>query len=78
MKINGKEINQKESTKYMTTNTPLFAIGFKDNNVGTRSPKRKIQYDKVIDCLGTYKIPIDLHKDVQAIITLYVVEGNTK
>lgn len=40
--------------------------------------KRKIQYDKVIDCLGTYKIPIDLHKDVQAIITLHVVEGTTK
>lgn len=40
--------------------------------------KRKMQLDKVIDCLGTYKIPIDLHKDVQAIITLYVVEGNTK
>ena len=33
---------------------------------------------KAIDCLGTYKIPIDLHKDVQAVITLYVVEGNTK
>lgn len=40
--------------------------------------KRKIQYDKVIDCLGTYKIPIDLHKEVQAIITLHVVEGNSK
>lgn len=40
--------------------------------------KRKIQYDKVIDCLGTYKIPIELHKEVTAIITLYVVEGNTK
>jgi len=40
--------------------------------------KRKMQLDKTIDCLGTYKIPIDLHKEVQAIITLYVVEGNTK
>ena len=40
--------------------------------------KRKMQLDKAIDCLGTYKIPIDLHKDVQAVITLYVVEGNTK
>lgn len=40
--------------------------------------KRKIQYDKAIDCLGTYKIPIDLHKEVQAIITLHVVEGNNK
>ena len=40
--------------------------------------KRKIQYDKVIDCLGTYKIPIELHKEVTAIITLYVIEGNNK
>ena len=38
--------------------------------------KRKILYDKVIDCLGTYKIPIELHKEVVATITLYVVEGN--
>ena len=40
--------------------------------------KRKMLLDKDINSLGTYKIPINLHKDVQAIITLYVVEGNKK
>ena len=40
--------------------------------------KRKIQYNKTIDCLGTYKIPIELHKEVTATITLYVVEENNK
>ena len=40
--------------------------------------KRKIQYNKTIDCLGTYKIPIELHKEVTATITLYVVEDNNK
>jgi ribosomal protein L9 len=30
--------------------------------------------DKEIDALGTYKIPIQLHKEVTALITLYVVE----
>ncbi|MDD3191328.1 MAG: 50S ribosomal protein L9 [Bacilli bacterium] len=36
--------------------------------------KRKIIMDKDVDALGTYKIPIQLHKEVTAIITLYVVE----
>lgn len=36
--------------------------------------KRKIMLDKDIDALGTYKIPIQLHKAVTAQITLYVVE----
>lgn len=36
--------------------------------------KRKIISDKEIDALGTYKIPIQLHKEVMATITLYVVE----
>lgn len=36
--------------------------------------KRKIVYNKEIDSLGTYKIPIQLHKEVIAEITLYVVE----
>lgn len=40
--------------------------------------KRKIQYSKTIDCLGTYKIPIELHKEVIATITLYVIEENNK
>ena len=46
----------------------------KQNNI--ELDKRKILYDKVIDCLGTYKIPIELHKEVIATITLYVIEGN--
>lgn len=36
--------------------------------------KRKILFDKDIDALGTYKIPIQLHRDVLATITLYVIE----
>lgn len=36
--------------------------------------KRKILYDKDIDALGTYNIPIQLHHEVQATITLYVTE----
>lgn len=36
--------------------------------------KRKILHDKEIDALGTYKIPIQLHKDVLATITLHVIE----
>ena len=36
--------------------------------------KRKIMYDKDIDALGTYEIPIQLHHDVIAKFTLYVVE----
>ena len=50
---------------------------FKNQN-NIELDKRKIQLDKVIDCLGTYKIPIDLHKEVRATITLYVVEVNQK
>ncbi|MFA6627009.1 MAG: 50S ribosomal protein L9 [Bacilli bacterium] len=40
----------------------------------TELDKRKIIMDKEIDGLGTYKIPIQLHKEVTALITLYVVE----
>lgn len=40
----------------------------------TELDKRKIIMDKEIDALGTYKIPIQLHKEVTALITLYVVE----
>lgn len=36
--------------------------------------KRKILADKDIDALGTYNIPIQLHKEVTANITLYVIE----
>ena len=36
--------------------------------------KRKILYDKEIDKIGTYSIPIQLHKEVTANIKLFVVE----
>jgi ribosomal protein L9 len=36
--------------------------------------KRKILSDKDVDTLGTHKIPIQLHKEVTATITVYVVE----
>lgn len=38
--------------------------------------RKKIQFNDTIDRLGTYKIPIELHKEVKAIITLYVVEAS--
>ncbi len=50
---------------------------FKNQN-GIELDKRKILYDKNIDALGTYKIPIQLHKEVTATITLYVVENGAK
>ncbi|HOA63519.1 MAG TPA: 50S ribosomal protein L9 [Bacilli bacterium] len=36
--------------------------------------KRKIIFDKDIDALGTYIIPIQLHKNVVAKLTVHVVE----
>jgi len=36
--------------------------------------KQNIKLDKNINSLGTYSVPINLHKQVQAIITVYVVE----
>lgn len=60
-----------------SVSTKEIVDAFKQQN-NIELDKRKIQYDKAIDSLGTYKIPIALHKEVQAIITLHVVEGNTK
>ncbi len=36
--------------------------------------KRKINYEDNVNCLGTYDIPIQLHKEVLAHIKLYVIE----
>jgi large subunit ribosomal protein L9 len=36
--------------------------------------KRKILFDRAVDALGTYQIPIQLHKDIIATIILHVVE----
>ena len=41
---------------------------------GIEFDKRKILNDKDIDALGTYDIPVQLHKEVTAHITLYVTE----
>ena len=60
-----------------TVSTKEIVEAFKQQN-NIELDKRKMLLDKDINSLGTYKIPINLHKDVQAIITLYVVEGNKK
>lgn len=44
------------------------------NAYGITLDKRKMLYDKDIDALGSYEIPIQLHKDVTAQIKLHVVE----
>lgn len=36
--------------------------------------KRKILFNQTIDALGTYKIPIQLYKDITATIVLHVIE----
>ena len=60
-----------------TVSTKEIVEAFKQQNK-IELDKRKMLLDKDINSLGTYKIPINLHKEVQAIITLYVVEGNKK
>lgn len=54
-----------------------IAEAFKTQN-NIELDKRKILYDKTIDALGTYQIPIQLHREVTATITLYVVEQGAK
>lgn len=60
-----------------TVSTKEIVEAFKNQN-GIELDKRKILYDKTIDSLGTYKIPIELHKDVKATITLFVVDQGAK
>jgi large subunit ribosomal protein L9 len=45
-----------------------------EKETGVALDKRKILYDDNITTLGTHIIPIQLHKDVQAQITLFVIE----
>lgn len=45
-----------------------------EKETGVALDKRKILYDDNITKLGTHIIPIQLHKDVQANITLFVIE----
>ena len=42
--------------------------------LGEKIDKRKIALDGPINSLGTYEIPIQLHKDVIAKIKLFIVE----
>lgn len=43
--VEPKEINNKKSVKYMDVNTPILAIGFKDNNVGSRNERERVIFD---------------------------------
>ena len=60
-----------------TVSTKEVVEAFKAQN-GIELDKRKIQYEGAIDALGTYKLPIELHKEVTANINLYVVEAGQK
>jgi ribosomal protein L9 len=44
------------------------------NQHGITLDKRKMLYDKDVDALGSYDVPIQLHKDVTAQIKLFIVE----
>lgn len=63
----------KEGKLFGSVSTKQIVDEFKHQH-NLELDKRKIIYDKDIDTLGTYIIPIQLHKDVLAKITLYVVE----
>ena len=63
----------KEGKLFGTVSSKHIVEEYKNQNNITLD-KRKMLFDKDIDSLGTYKIPIQLHKEVTATITLYVVE----
>lgn len=63
----------KEGKLFGTVSTKQIIEEYK-NQYNISLDKRKILSEKEIDALGTYKIPIQLHKDVKAVITLNVVE----
>ncbi len=46
-----------------------------NNKLGTKVDKHKIELDSPISSLGTYEIPINLHKGVIAKIKIFVIEG---
>ena len=50
---------------------------YKEQN-GIELDKRRIILDEPIDALGTYKVSIQLHKEVIGTIILYVVEEGAK
>ena len=45
-----------------------------EKETGVALDKRKIDYEDTISSLGTYNIPIQLHKEVLAKIKLFVIE----
>ncbi len=63
----------KEGKLFGSVSGKLIIDEYKLQN-GITLDKRKMIYDKDIDALGTFKIPIQLHKEVMADITLFVVE----
>ena len=63
----------KEGKMFGAVSSKQIIEEFKNQN-HIELDKRKMMYDKHVEGLGTYKIPIALHKEVTATITLYVVE----
>ena len=63
----------KEGKLFGTVSTKQIVDEMK-NKYDITLDKRKIMYDKDIDSLGTYEIPIQLHKEVIAKISLHVIE----
>lgn len=63
----------KEGKMFGSVSSKQIVDEFKNQN-NIVLDKRKMIYDKDIDAVGTYKIPIQLHKEVTAMITVYVVE----
>lgn len=63
----------KEGKLFGSVSSKQIVEEYKNQN-GITLDKRKMLYDKDVDAIGTYKIPIQLHKEVTAHITLHVVE----
>lgn len=69
----GMKVGQKEGKLFGSVSTKQIVDEIKEKYNITLD-KRKIVADKDINALGTYQVPIQLHKEVLAKITLYVVE----
>jgi len=63
----------KEGKLFGSVSSKQIIDEYKAQN-GITLDKRKMIYDKDIESLGTFRIPIQLHKEVTAEITLFVVE----
>lgn len=62
-----------EGKIFGTVSTKQIVDTFK-NTTGIQLDKKKIKAKENINALGTYEIPIDLHKQITATIKVYVVE----